>query len=149
MSLRNFLKDFKVSSVSPAAVAATTSITSSVLDMSGFDSVVFIALLGDVTTGSVLSLTVKENTANSTSSPTPAAITGGATADFTADTTSADSKLLISDVMRPDMRYVFCVLARGTANAVVNSILAIQYNAKSLPVTQSTDVIASVFAMNG
>lgn len=149
MGLRNFIKDFKISRVANDAVAGTSDVTSSVLDMTGYDSVVFIALLGDVTSGSVITLTAKENTANSTSSPTPTAITGGATGAITAGAADTDNKLLVSDIMRPDMRYVFCVLSRTTQNAVVDGILAVQYNSKAVPVTQPSDIAASVFAMNG
>jgi len=149
MGLSNLLKDYKITRVANSAVAATTDVTSSVLDMTGYDSVMFVAALGDVTVNSVLTLTVKENTANSTSSPTPTAITGAATAAYTATATDADNKLLVVDVLRPAQRYVFCILSRTAANAVVDGIIAIQYNAKALPVTQSSDVLASALAING
>jgi hypothetical protein len=142
----NLSKGIKVTRVANSAVAATTDVTSSVLDMSGFDGVMFVALLGDVTNTSVLALTAKQNTANSTSSPTPTAITGGATAPFTADTTSGDNKALLVDVYRPQNQYVFAVLSRGTANAVVDGIIAIQYDSRVKPTTQDAAVIASAFA---
>ncbi len=141
----NLSKNVKVTVVSPAAVAAQTAIDSSVLDMTGFDGVIFIALLGDVTSTSVLTLTAKGNTANSTSSPTPATLK--ATDAFTADATSADSKAIMVDVYRPTQRYVFANLTRTTANAVVGGILAIQYKGTKRPTTQDTSVIASSFAV--
>jgi hypothetical protein len=134
-------KNVKITVVAAAAAAATTSVTSSVLDMSGYDGVMFIALLGDVTTGCVLSLTVSGNTASSTSSPTP--VTQKATADFTADASTADSKALVVDVCDPMLRYAFAVLARGTANAVVGGIIAIQYKAEFRPTSHDASVIAS------
>lgn len=146
MSHVNFLKDFKVTRVSNSAAAAQTAIDSSRVDMTGFDSVVFIALLGDVTVSSVLTLTAKENSADSTSGA--AAITGAATAAYTATATDADNKLLVSDIFRPSLRYAYVSLTRTAANAVVDGILAVQYNSKALPITQSSDVLASVFAAN-
>jgi hypothetical protein len=141
----NLLKDVKITVVSPAAVAGTTSIDSSVLDMSGFDGVMYVALLGDVTNTSVLTLTAKGNTANSTSAPTP--ITQKATDAFTADATSADSKAIVVDVYKPTLRYQFATLTRGTANAVVGGIIAIQYQASKKPTTQDASVIASAFGL--
>lgn len=137
----SLLKNVKVTVVSGAAAAAQTAIDSSVLDMTGYDGVMFIALLGDVTTGCVLTLTAKGNTASSTSSPAP--VTQKATDAFTADATSADDKALIVDVYDPQLRYVFANLTRTTANAVVGGIIAIQYKAEFRPTAQAASVIAS------
>lgn len=137
----SLLKNVKVTPVAASAVAAQTEVLTSVIDMQGFDGVMFVALLGDVTTASVLTLTAKGNTANSTSSPTP--VTQVATAAFTADGTSADDKALVVDVYDPALRYVFASLTRTAANAVVNGIIAIQYTAEFKPTTQAATVIAS------
>lgn len=138
-----FFYDKEISVAAVAATAAQTEVLTSVYDMAGWDGIVYIAYLGDVANTSVLTLTAKENSANSTSSPTPTAVTDGATSAFTADATSADDKLLVVDVVRPSKRYQFASLTRTTANAVVNGILAIRYRSRSLPVTQPATVIAS------
>lgn len=143
--LKNLLKDCKISRVENAAAAAQTELQTDVLDMSGFDAVCFIALLGDVTTGSVLTLTAKQNTANSVSSPTPTDVTDG-DATFTAGASDADNKLLVVDVIRPAERYVFASLTRTTANAVVDGIIAIQYRTKDFPVTQPSSILASALS---
>lgn len=137
----SLLKNIKVTPVAASAVAAQTEVLTSVLDMSGFDGVMFIALLGDVTATSVLTLTAKGNSASSTSSPTP--VTQIATAAFTAGASDADDKALVVDVYDPMLRYVFASLTRTTANAVVNGIVAIQYTAEFRPTTQAATVIAS------
>lgn len=134
-------KNVKISVVSGAAVAGTSSIDSSVLDMTGYDGVMFIALLGDVTDTSVLTLTAKGNSANSTSSPAP--VTQKATDAFTANATTADSKALVVDVFKPTLRYMFATLTRATANAVVGGIVAIQYSASNKPTSHDASVIAS------
>lgn len=144
----NLSKSTKLTRVANSAVAATTDVTSSVLDMSGFDGVMFFAMLGDVTSGSVLQLTVKQNTANSTSSPTPTAITGGATTSVTAGASNYDNGVLMVDVFRPQNRYVFAVLSRGTQNAVVDGIIAIQYMASHRPTIQdATTILQTAFAV--
>ena len=137
----NLSKDVKITVVSPAAAAAQTAITSSVLDMAGFDGIMFIALTGDVTSGSKLTLTAKGNSANSTSSPTP--ITQKATAEVTAGATDSDSKAIVVDVYKPALQYMFAVLARTTQDAIVGGILAIQYRATNRPTTHDASVIAS------
>lgn len=141
----NLSKDVKITVVAAAATAAQTAVTSDVLDMSGYDGVMFIALTGDVTATSVLTLTAKANSANSTGSPTP--VTQKATDAFTAGAADADSKALVVDVYRPTLRYVFAELTRTTANAVVGGIIAIQYSAANKPTTQAASVIASAFGL--
>lgn len=137
----NLSQNVKVTVVADAAAAAQTEVLTSVLDMQGFDGVMFIALLGDVTTACVLTLTANGNTASSTSSPTP--VSQLATAAFTADGTSADSKALMVDVCDPALRYIFASLTRTAANAVVGGIIAIQYTADQRPTTHAASVIAS------
>jgi hypothetical protein len=141
----NLSKDIKVTVVEAAATAATSELVSDVLDMSGFDGVMFIALTGDVTAASVLTLTVKANSANSVSSPTP--VTQKATAAVTAGATDSDSKVLMVDVYKPTLRYVFASLTRADQNAVIGGVIAIQYGAKAKPTTQDATVIASAFGV--
>lgn len=139
----NLSKDVKVTVVEGAAAAGTTELVSDVLDMSGWGGVMFIALLGDVTDTSVLTLTAKGNSANSVSSPTPVS-QGSAT--FTAGASDADSKVLLVDIYQPQLRYMFASLTRATANAAVGGIIAIQYQPASKPTTQDATVIASAIA---
>lgn len=137
--MQNLLKDAVVDYVEASAVAGTSLLTTDVVDMLGFDSVMFIAITGDVTATSALALTVYTNDTNNTTTPTETA----AEVTFTAGASDADSKLLIADVHRPRQRYVYATLARATANAVVNGVIAIRYNATNRPTTQGASVIAS------
>jgi hypothetical protein len=141
----NLSKDIKVTVVEAAAAAAQTELVTDVLDMSGYEGVMFIALTGDVTATSVLTLTVKGNSANSVSSPTP--VTQKATGAFTAAASDADSKVLMVDVYKPTLRYMFASLTRTTADAVVGGIIAIQYGANNKPTSQHASVIASAFGL--
>lgn len=141
----NLSKDIKITVVEAAAGAAQTELVTDVLDMSGYEGVMFVALTGDVTSGSVLTLTAKSNSANSVSSPTP--VTQKATDAFTAGAADADSKVLMVDVYKPALRYVFGSLTRTSQDAIVGGIIAIQYGAKSKPTTQDATVIASAFGL--
>jgi hypothetical protein len=143
--MHNFLKEARVTLALGAVAAGTTTQEGGVIDMGsggGFDAVVAIASLGDVTATSVLQLSWRESDASDGSDDT--LVAGSATTEFTAGASDADSKLLISDCAKRTKRYVFPQLTRTTANAVVNSIIAIQYKAKAVPVTQPSGVIASV-----
>lgn len=137
----NLSKACKITRAANSSAAAQTEVLTSVLDMQGYDGVMFVALLGDVTATSVLTLTAKGNTASSTSSPSP--VTQIATAAFTAAASDADNKVLIVDVYDPALRYVFASLTRTVANAVVDGIVAIQYMADLKPTTHDATVLAS------
>ena len=130
-------KDAKITKVANYAAASTTDVDSARVDMAGYDSVTFIAAVGDVTSGSVLQLLVKSNAADSTSGSTTE-LTGTA---FTAGASDADNSLLIGTVHKPTLRYAYATLKIDTQNAVFENIIAVQYNAKSLPVTQGSLVI--------
>ncbi|PZU87340.1 MAG: hypothetical protein DI527_18875 [Chelatococcus sp.] len=138
----SLLKNVKVTRVAASAVAGTTDVAGSILDMAGFDGVLFLALTGDVTDTSVLTLKAQQNVANQTSGMANLA----GTASFTAGATSADSKVLLLDVYKPRERYVRPVLTRATANAVVDGIIAIQYDARNRPSVQDASVIASALS---
>lgn len=139
--MSNLLYDAKFIVVETSAVAGTSTLTTDVVDTLGFQSIAFVAMLGGVTDTSVLALTAKGNSADSVSSPTPTTYAGAAT--FTAGASDAANKLMIVDIEKPRDRYVFATLARGTANAVVNGIIAILYNGEIRPTVQGSTVLVS------
>lgn len=141
----NLSKDIKITVVEAAATAGTSELVTDILDMTGYEGIMFIALTGDVSDTSILTLTVKASDTNHVSSPTP--ITQKATSAFTADGTTGDSKVLAVDLFRPVHRYVFASLTRTVANAVIGGIIAIQYTAKTKPTTDHASVIASAFGL--
>lgn len=133
----------KTTRVENSAVAGTSDLTTDILDMQGFDGVRFVALLGDVTSGSALRMRVWQNSANSTSGATELACT----ASFTAGASDADNKLLACDVLRPTERYVYAVLERDTQNAVVDGIIADQYRARAAAVS-TTGILSLAQALS-
>lgn len=139
--MRNMLKDTKTTRVMNSVAAGTSDQDTTVLDMSGFDAVRFTALLGDVTATSVVELQVFGNTANSTSGATE--ITSDTAGPYTAGASDADNKALVVDVVRPAYRYVFARVKRGTANAVIDGVVADQYGARDEAVSQGSTVLAS------
>lgn len=141
------LKDMKFHHGAAAATAATSDIDTGVEDMSGFDGVMAIVNTGDVTASCVLRVTLFGNTASSTSSPTPVAVL--TSTQLTAGASDTDSKLLVvaCDKWDHTYRYVFARVERDDQNAVIDSVDLIQYNARSVPVTQA-DAILTAFSSN-
>ena len=143
--IESLLKACLFTKTSIAKVAGVADITDgTILDMSGYDSVCFVAILGEVTSGAVN--TLKAYCGDNSS------LTDGAykttTATVTASGNDTDNNLMILDVVRPGKRYVRCDLVLDTENSVVDGIIAIQYNARTLPVTQGTGVADSDLSVN-
>lgn len=146
------------------AAAGTSEVKSAVVDMQGFNELTYIIVFGDNTSGSVVTITPKENTASSTTSPSPTAITltlgtsasGLSTAAVitsgslvvTASTSDTDNKIVVVTLKKTAMskRYQFLSVTPATQNAVIASITCEQRGASVLPVTQPSDVIATAYA---
>jgi hypothetical protein len=125
-------------SVSNAGAAAgVTNVNGNHVDMQGFDGVLFIAVLGALTATQVTSLKAQSGKLSNDSDQADLAGTNTGPA---ADTDS--NKTLVLDVYRPQDRYVRPVLVRGTANAVLQALLAIPYSAMSKPVVKDASVSA-------
>lgn len=128
----NFLERNQIDVVLGAQADGTGTQTSSIVDMSGFESATFVALFDDVDNGAVLTLSVEQNTANSASGM--AAVSGSAT--ITAGATNADDKALALEVYKPRERYLRASLVIGSANATTCKIICIRSRAAVCPVTQ-------------
>jgi hypothetical protein len=133
----SFLKNNVLSVGEAAGAANTTALTSEIVDMSGFDTVTFIALTGDVTSGCVLGLNIEHGDVAAGSDMADTTIN----AAFTAGASDADSKILAVELHKPTKRYARAVLTRTTQNAVVGGIIAIQSEPSKAPVTQDATVI--------
>lgn len=122
--MKGFLTEntkISILSTTTLGAAAATTITSSALDMTGYEGVLFVVPFGTIVAGAVTSIKVQES-----------ATSGGSYADLTgsgqtiADTD--DDKLFYVDVQRPLLPFLKLVVTRGTQNATVGGIFAIQYN---------------------
>src|SRR5262249_54775259 len=110
----------------------TTSLNGSAIDMTGFDSVRFVLILGTVTDGTP-QIKAQEDSASGM----------GSAQDLqgTLVTPGASNKLLILDVHRPLKQFVRCVVVRGGATgSIVGGVVAELYNAKNRPVSADTTV---------
>lgn len=114
----------------------TAAIESDIIDMAGFDAIMFIVVWGTITDGTPL---VKVQSGANPALTDAADLAGTSVVAAVGD----DNKLSIVDVTDIAERYVRAYVTRGGATgAVVDAILAIKYKAKKEPVTQSADVAA-------
>lgn len=121
------------------AAAGTGTSTGDALDMSGFEGVLFIASIGAVTSGGVVTLKAQASSDDGVADGySDLEGTGIAETDPT-------EKVIALEVYRPAKRYIKPILIRATQNAVIESVIAIRYGASKMPTSQGADVAASEF----
>lgn len=123
----------------PIANANDTDANSDILDMSGYDGVVFIVPIEDSANTGVATLTVEAST---TSADTYMAAIAGAVATATdAGGDALNGKLLIVDVHKPLKRYVQAVLTSTVGLIAFGTCIAIRYAGHKAPVTADATVL--------
>lgn len=127
----SLLSTVKVDQVLGYFAAGTTKRTSSIVDMAGYDGVLFIAGLGTIIANGTLDVFVEQNTANSTSGMARLATTTAHTVT-TANAALTQSAIAV-DVYRPRERYLQCNITPATQNAVILGIVAIRYRGRVQP----------------
>lgn len=129
-------KDMKITRVSSKVAAGVVATDSARVDMTGFDSVAFIASVDTSLTTATLNLTAKSNPADSTVGST----TEKAGTTITDAGGNQANRDFIVDVHRPQNRYAYATFTPLVANVALNAIYAVQYNASKgpLPITQPT-----------
>lgn len=140
----NLLSNGKFLVCSPDAISAATDLDGAVFDMAqdeGYDGICLIAHMGDVTAGATPNLKLMGSANSGGTSPALENETGATVAAAAGD---FDDKLLVLDTRCPANRYVFSRLVRTGALAV-NSVVAVLYKARKVPVTQGADVIKSLY----
>jgi hypothetical protein len=137
----NLLKNVKITRVLADTAAGTAdTLSSDIIDMSGFEGVMFIVKVADAANTAVGTLTVQQDDVNAAGGM--AALAGDAVA-YTFAAADGDDDMLIIDVYKPQKRYLRAQFARATANIAVSGIIAIQYGASKTPVTQGSTVLDS------
>lgn len=128
----NLAENAKFTRVSSAAAAAQTDVTSSSVDMKGFDACAFVVAAGAIVDTGTFDMHAEGSDDDSNWDELDASITQMLTAD--------DNKLAVLEIVRPLHRYLRVVVERGTADSAVDAILAIQTRADREPVTQGATV---------
>lgn len=127
-------QNLKIDQVLGYFAAAQTKRTSDIIDMDGYDGVIFVAGLGTLLETGTLDVFVEQNTAKATSGMARLATTTLHTA--TAANALLAKSCIVVDVFKPRERYLQCNITPDVANAVVLGIVAIRYKAHLAPVTQ-------------
>jgi hypothetical protein len=130
----NLARTVTITRVMDAVAAGQTDQEATVIDMANAEGVVFIAAFGTLGDDAVTGLKVQQG---DDPTLTDAADLAG-TAQAIAHTD--DNGLLVVDLVRPAKRYVRAVVTRGTADAVIDGVIAIQYGTRVLPTTQGDTV---------
>lgn len=128
----NLAHNCKIVRCSNAVAAGTTTVNGTGVDTAGYEGVLFVLQLGALTATNVT--TLKAQGSSDDGSADAYADMAGASA-VAADTESG--KILYLDVADPREKWVRPVVTRATANAVIESIIAILYGPKSMPTAQN------------
>ena len=124
MIAKSLLKGAKITEVISATVTGTTNINGTVVDMANFEFVAFITSLG----------TAAANNGHKVQQGTTA--NASDQADLLGSSllcNNAAGKVLMSEVLHPQERYVRPVVIRGTTTTI-NSVLAIQWGPRTTPI---------------
>lgn len=139
MDIRNLGVSAKFARGANATAAGTSDINGASFDTNQaggpYNCFLAIAAVGTLTATQVTSLKIQGSADNSTWSDLSGVVQGPV-----ADTDG--NKLIIVDVFRPKFRYLRAVLDRGTANAVLDAIIYIGYNAGGVPILTQDSTVA-------
>lgn len=144
MMTQNLQSLAQIRRVVNATAAGTTAINSSSVDTADFAGVLFVILLGTLTSTTVPSVKIQQSDDD------------GSTDDFSdvasssAAATDADgNKMLIVEIRSSLKRYVRAVITRATANTVVDGAIAIPYGPTlGPPAVHSTQANATKKILN-
>lgn len=139
----NLLRHIDVRRAANAAAAGTSAVNGTVIDMLGYESIAFVAAFGTLTATQVTGIKVQHGDASDGSDM--ADLAGSASGNL-ADTDG--NKLLLGEIYRPRKRYVRCVVTRGTANAVLDGVIALLYRAETTPTALHTTVAIAPKVLN-
>lgn len=120
MYITDYANPIQISTVT-AGAAGTSAITSSAVDMAGYDGCLFIVPFGAIVSGAATSIKLQQC---DTSGGSYADLTG--TSQTVADTD--DDKTFLVDIQKPQEQYLKLVVSRATQNATVGGIYAIPYH---------------------
>lgn len=115
--------------------AGTTDVNSAPIDLQASNGATVVIALGTITATGTYTATIEHSDASGSGYTA----ISGLSAAINADTD--DNKLLVIDVVDPVKRYIRVVSDRGTANSVIDSIIAIKKR-RYAPVTQGATVEA-------
>jgi len=140
--MNSLLNDCEIIPVLGYYAAAQSKRTSDIVDMDGYEGVLFVALLGTLLENGTLDVFVEQHTLNQTSGMARVATT-------TLHTVTAAHALLAKsaiavDIFQPRERYLQCNVTPAVANAVICGVIAIKYKGTKAPAV-TTNLLKSTY----
>lgn len=127
--LRGFLAEkVKLLKIKDHSTADTSAVTSDTVDTQGYDGVLFVTSFGTAASGNTIKL---QQSSDDAATDAYSDLEGTSVSSGTSD------EDVWIDIQRPGKRYLKLVAARGTSSTL-ESVWAILYNARSLPVDNTT-----------
>ncbi len=130
----NLLKNVKITRTLGYFAAAQTNRDGSIIDMQGYEGVLFIAHFETLLEDGTIELVADHDDVNDTAGMNEVT---SATVVYTVPATVISNVTLALDIYKPLKRYIRAGIELGTSNAVITGITAIQYKNHKGPVTQS------------
>lgn len=119
----NLSKHVKLRKVAAAATSAGTEVISSVVDMQGYEGVLFFTTIATANAGNYLKA----------QSGTDATVTDAADLAGTKVVAAANGQVVFLDIHKPQERYLTANIIRAGTNTATGDIYAIQYCGKVKP----------------
>uniref|UniRef100_A0A6M3L3H8 Uncharacterized protein n=1 Tax=viral metagenome TaxID=1070528 RepID=A0A6M3L3H8_9ZZZZ len=132
----NLSKNVKIDQILGYFAAGTTKRTSAILDMKGYEGVLFVAGLGTIIENGTIDVYPEQNTSDSTVGMAEQA--GTAAYTVTAAAAALTYSCIIVDIYKPLERYIQCNITPAVSNAVILGIVAIRYKGKMGPEAMTT-----------
>jgi hypothetical protein len=132
----NLSKETKLQRVSNAVAAGTSTVTSSSVDMKGYENCLFVVAFGAIVSGGVQSVKVQQSSDDgSTDAYSDLEGTSVSVAD------NNDNQLVYVEIARPTKRYLKCIVSRATQNSTVDAIIAVLSGNKDMPTTHDATTV--------
>lgn len=136
MSIRNLKDNCEFAQHLTYQAAGTGTLTPTAgIDTAGYEGVAFIIAMGAIAADAVVTAKLQQSSDDGVADGY-SDLEG--TALVIAD--GNDSKVVVTDIYRPQKRYVKLIITIQTDTAAVNAVVAVLYDPKVYPVTHDTDL---------
>ncbi|MFA5706428.1 MAG: hypothetical protein WDA41_08755 [Candidatus Neomarinimicrobiota bacterium] len=127
----NLLKNVSIEQIMGYHAAGQVAKTSGIIDMQGYEGVLFIAGFGTIIENGTINVQVLQDT--DSAGGTMAAVAGTAAHTVTAANAALTQSAIAVDVYRPLERYLEVTVTPATQDAVILGVTAIKYRGKMGP----------------
>jgi len=136
--MSNLISNAKFTRVMNGVAAGQATTNGSSVDMSGFGSVAFVCLIGDIAGSGTVTLKAQQSSDDGVADGF-SDLLGTAVAYAAGD----DNKVAVLEINSPQKRYVRPVVITATGNGVIDGVVAILTKPGVAPVTQPATIIGS------